>query len=416
MKRPDLVPLGQFPPLGVVPRRMHAATVRQERYGAPADAFESEVIDVPGIGPNQVLVLVMAAGINFNNVWAALGRPFDVIAARQRRGEPEDFHVGGSEGSGVVWATGANVRNVKVGDPVVLTSCQWDETADDIRMGVDPMMSKSQSVWGYEENYGSFAQFARVDDYQCLPKPRRLTWEQASCFLLTAATAYRQLLGWEPNVVRAGDPVLVWGGAGGLGSMAIQIVHAHGGHAVAVISDDSRADHCKRLGAVGVIDRTQFDHWGRMPDVADTGAFDRWIAGARAFGKKFWEVLGERRNPTLVFEHSGQATIPTSMYLCENGGMVVICGGTSGYNADVDLRFLWMRQKRLQGSHFANLPQCAAVNRLAMDGQLDPCLSRTFGFDEIGIAHQLMHDNVHPPGNMSVRVNAPRAGLSDLPG
>lgn len=415
MSTPDLLPLGELPAVGVVPKRMYASTIRQERYGAPLDAFEIEAVDVPAIGPNQVLVMVMAAGINFNNVWAATGQPVDVIAARRRRGEPEDFHIGGSEGAGVVWAVGENVRNVTVGEPVVLTGCQWDETAPDIRMGVDPMMSKTQTVWGYEENYGSFAQYTRVDDYQCLPKPAHLTWEEASCFLLTAATAYRQLLGWTPNVVRAGDPVLIWGGAGGLGSMAIQIVHAHGGHPVAVISDDAKADHCKQLGAVGTINRGRFDHWGRMPDVSDAEAFEKWVTGARAFGKAFWDVLGERRNPTIVFEHPGQATIPTSMYVCENGGMVVICGGTTGYNADVDLRFLWMRQKRLQGSHFANLPQCAAVNRLAMDQQLDPCLSATFDFDEVGKAHQLMHDNVHPPGNMSVLVNAPHRGLTDLP-
>ena len=88
MTDPDLLPVGQFPPVGVVPKRMYASTIRQERYGPPIDAFEIEAVDVPSIGPNQVLVMVMAAGINFNNVWAALGKPFDVIAARQRRGEP----------------------------------------------------------------------------------------------------------------------------------------------------------------------------------------------------------------------------------------------------------------------------------------------------------------------------------------
>ena len=47
-------------------------------------------------------------------------------------------------------------------------------------------------------------------------------------------------------------------------------------------------------------------------------------------------------------------TVPTSIFLVDTGGMVVICAGTSGFNATVDLRYLWMRQKRLQGSHFAN--------------------------------------------------------------
>ncbi len=123
----------------------------------------------------------------------------------------------------------------------------------------------------------------------------------------------------------------------------------------------------------------------------------------------------ERLNPKIVFEHSGEATIPTSMYLCDTAGMVVICGGTTGYNADVDLRLLWMRQKRLQGSHFVNPQQCAALNNLIIDGRIDPCLSLVAPFADIGKVHQLMHENAHPPGNMAVLVNSPEPGLKELP-
>jgi crotonyl-CoA carboxylase/reductase len=93
----------------------------------------------------------------------------------------------------------------------------------------------------------------------------------------------------------------------------------------------------------------------------------------------------------------------------------VICAGTTGYNAVADLRYLWMRQKRLQGSHFANDDQSAAFNRLVMEGRVDPCLSRTFAFQEIPAAHQLMSENAHPEGNMAALVSAPRPGLTDLP-
>jgi crotonyl-CoA carboxylase/reductase len=96
--------------------------------------------------------------------------------------------------------------------------------------------------------------------------------------------------------------------------------------------------------------------------------------------------------------------------------MVVICGGTSGYSADVDLRFLWMRQKRLQGSHFANVPQCHAVTQMVAQGLVDPCLSWVGTLQETGRAHQLMSDNRHPPGNMAVLVQAPRRGMHELPG
>lgn len=404
----DLYELGDAPEMGRVPRRMYASLIRQERYGRPADAFRTEVVDVPPVGPGQVLVKVMAAGINYNNVWAALGYPLDVIAARQARGAAEDFHIGGSDMSGVVWGAGQDVRQFAPGDEVVVCGCTWDEHAEDIRLGADPVTSDSLRVWGYEENYGSFAQFAVVDEYQLHPKPARLSWEEAACYLATAGTAYRQLFGWQPHTVRPGDPVLVWGGAGGLGSIAVQLVRHAGGIPVAVVSSPERGEFCTRLGAAGWIDRSEFDHWGRMPDTGDQEAMARWLSGARAFGRRFWEVLGERRAPRIVLEHSGQDTLPTSLYLCDNAGMVVTCGGTTGYNGDVDLRFLWMRQKRLQGSHVVSAREAREVSELIARGVIDPCLSRTFEFDEIGTAHQLIHDNQHPPGNMAVRVNAPR--------
>ncbi len=405
---------GDLPPLGVVPKRMYASVIRPDRYGSPVDAFRTEVVDVPEVPPGFVLVAVMAAGVNYNNVWAALGRPVDVIGARGRKGDDTGFHIGGSEGSGVVWAVGSGVRHVAVGDHVTLSSCRWDEDDPDVRLGRDPMLAASQEVWGYELNWGSFAQFTLVAEFQCHPKPARLTWEEAACFMLSGATAYRQLAGWPPNAVAPGDPVLVWGGSGGLGSMAIQLVRQFGGRAVAVVSSPDKVKHCLRMGAVGVIDRTEFDHWGRMPEEGGPEAAD-WLRGVRAFGKRIWEVLGERASPRIVFEHPGENTLPTSVYVCASGGMVVICGATSGYVGEVDLRILWMRQKRLQGSHFANPADCAAIVRLVDAGLVDPCLARTYSFDEIGLAHQHMRDGHQEPGNLAALVGAPRPGTSELP-
>jgi len=90
--------------------------------------------------------------------------------------------------------------------------------------------------------------------------------------------------------------------------------------------------------------------------------------------------------------------------------MIVICAGTTGYNVTLDLRYHWMRQKRFQGSHLSNDDQAAAVTKLVADGKIDPCLSKTYNFDDIPLCHQLMLDNQHPSGNMGVLVNATRAG------
>src|SRR5881397_2285589 len=134
----DIYDIGQIPPLGEVPPRMHAQVIRPERFGDPETAFQVEAIDTPAPGPGDVLVLVMATGINYNNVWAAKGIPLDVTKVHGKFGEPTDFHIGGSDASGVVYAAGDNVSNVKVGDHVVIHCGQWDVDAPEIKEGLDP--------------------------------------------------------------------------------------------------------------------------------------------------------------------------------------------------------------------------------------------------------------------------------------
>jgi crotonyl-CoA carboxylase/reductase len=405
-----LFEVGEMPPLGVVPARMHAWTVRAERFGEPRNAFAVEVVDTPKLAPHDVLVYVMAAGVNYNNVWAALGVPVDVIKTRNKQGELEDFHIGGSDACGIVYAVGDAVSNVNVGDEVVVHCGMWDQDCEWVADGGDPMFAPSFRIWGYESNYGSFAQFTRVQAHQCMPKPRHMTWEQAASYALVGATAYRMLHGWGRHELKPDDVVLVWGGAGGLGSMAIQIARAAGATPIAVVSGKDKFEFCESLGAKGCIDRTEFDHWGMLPHWKDTVGYHKWLLGVRAFGAKIWDILGDKRSPNVVFEHPGENTLPTSMFVCDTGGMVVICAGTTGYNATVDLRYLWMRQKRLQGSHFANDEQSYAMNHLAVSGKLDPCMSRAFSFAELPDAHQLMHDNKHPHGNMAVLVGATEFG------
>jgi crotonyl-CoA carboxylase/reductase len=403
--------LGEMPPLGTVPEEMYAQLIRQDRFGEPMKGFKIERVPVPELRPDDVLVYVMAAGINYNNVWASLGSPVDVIKAREREGDTTGFHIGGSDASGIVWAVGSDVKNVKVGDRVVMHCGTWDRNDPVVKRGDDPMFGSSFRIWGYETNWGSFAQFTRVQAHQCLPKPKHLTWEAAAAYMLVGATAYRMLMGWAPHQVEKDDVVLVWGGAGGLGCQAIQIAAARGATPVAVISGEEKHDFCVKLGAKGTINRKKFDHWGMMPHWKDTDAYNKWLKGARAFGSAIWDVVGTRKSPRIVFEHPGEDTVPTSVFVCDTGGMVVICAGTTGYNAVADLRYLWMRQKRLQGSHFANDEQAAALNELVIKQQVDPCLSEVGTFDEIPRVHQAMYENRHPHGNMACLVGAKTTGL-----
>lgn len=400
----DLYEVGQIPPLGHVPAQMYAWAIRRARHGEPDKSFQVEVVETPKIDSNEVLVFVMAAGVNYNGVWAGLGipiSPFDVHGA--------DYHIAGSDASGIVWAVGDKVKRWKIGDEVVV-HCNQDDGDDEECNGGDPMFSESQRIWGYETPDGSFAQFARVQSQQLMHRPKHLTWEESACYTLTLATAYRMLFGHRPHVLRPGQNVLVWGASGGLGSFAIQLINTAGANAIGVISDEDKRDFVLSLGAKGVINRKDFNCWGQMPTV-NSPDYKTWLKEARSFGKAIWEITGKGNNVDIVFEHPGEATFPVSTLVVKKGGMVVICAGTTGYNLTIDARYLWMHQKRVQGSHFANLKQASQANQLMLERRIDPCMSEVFPWSQIPDAHVKMRANQHKPGNMAVLVNAPRTGL-----
>ncbi|GBD49276.1 crotonyl-CoA carboxylase/reductase [Methylopila sp. Yamaguchi] len=403
-ERKDLYELGEMPPLGHVPANMHAWVVRKERHGPPESAMQLEVVPTWDIGDDEVLVYVMAAGVNYNQVWASLGEPISPIDVHKN-----PIHIGGSDASGIVWAVGRKVKRWQVGDEVIV-HCNRDDGDDEECNGGDPMFSPSQRIWGYETPDGSFAQFCRVQSRQLMQRPKHLTWEEASCYTLTLATAYRMLFGHPPHALKPSDNVLVWGASGGLGVFAVQLIAASGGNAIGVISDESKRDYVMSLGAKGVINRKDFDCWGQMPKV-NSPEYNTWVKSARAFGKAIWEITGKGVDVDMVFEHPGEATFPVSCLVVKRGGMVVFCAGTSGFNITFDARYVWMRQKRIQGSHFAHLKQASAANKFVIDRRVDPCMSEVFTFADIPKAHTKMWKNQHAPGNMAVLVNAPRAGL-----
>ncbi len=403
----DLYELGEIPPMGYVPRKMYAWTIRRERHGEPDKSMQVEVVDVPEIDSHEVLVLVMAAGVNYNGVWAGLGipiSPFDIHQA--------EYHIAGSDAAGIVWAVGDKVTRWKVGDEVVI-HCNQDDGDDEECNGGDPMFSPSQRIWGYETPDGSFAQFTRVQAQQLMERPKHLTWEESACYTLTLATAYRMLFGHHPHELKPGQNVLVWGASGGLGSFAIQLINTAGANAIGVISDEDKREFVMNLGAKGVINRKDFSCWGQLPKV-NTPEYREWFAEARKFGKAIWEITGKGVNVDMVFEHPGEATFPISTFVVKKGGMVVICAGTTGYNLTMDARYVWMHQKRIQGSHFAHLKQAAAANKLMVERRIDPCMSEVFPWEEIPAAHMKMMKNEHKPGNMAVLVQAPRTGLRTL--
>src|SRR5438045_2726964 len=238
---------------GTLPGTMAAWVIRQEREGQPMDAVQIEEIEVPEPGAFEVIVRVMAAGVNYNNVWGALGKPVSVVGYGDH---PEyGHHIGGSDASGMVWKVGEGVTRWKPGDEVVI-HCNMASYEDPEVHGLDPLAAPSQKIWGYETTWGSFAQFTKVQAQQLIPKPKNLTWEESASYALTYFTAYRMLI--DRCNMQAGERVLIWGAAGGLGVFATQLCRLTGAISCGVVSSPEKGKLLEDLGITGWIDRNEY--------------------------------------------------------------------------------------------------------------------------------------------------------------
>lgn len=373
----------------IVPEKMHAWTIRSERLGS-MNAFRDEIVEVPQPADDEIIVRVMAAGVNYNGVWAALGKPKDVVAQNGDYGdEKKDFMICGSEASGIVYKVGKNVTSFRPGDEVCLGGSAYDTNCELIKSGADPCFSPSFHIWGYESNWGGFAEFAKVKEHQCFFKPKHMNWLQAAACGAAGVTAYRMLTKWKPNDVKKGDTVLVWGGAGGVGSMAIKIACALGADVVAVVSDDEKGKFCISIGAKGYINRNKYKHWGKISGLDERG-YRKWIASAVKFRNEIFSITGNNKLPSVVVEHPGGDTLPTSLFVCSTGGMVVLCGATSTFMADIDLRFLWLTQKRIQGSHAGNADDAESFLSLAEKFDIVPEIGHVYEWEQLPEAHESM--------------------------
>jgi crotonyl-CoA reductase len=401
-----------------LPSSMRAAVVRKDdehlfdgladKDKDPRHSLHIDEVPLPPLGPNEVLIAPMASAINYNTVWTALFEPVSTFRFLERFGKESElgarhdlpYHVVGSDAAAVVLRTGPGVTQWKPGDRVTVHCNYVDLEQPDGHE--DSMLDPSQRIWGFETNFGSLADVSMVKANQLMPMPSHLTWEEAASLGLVMATSYRMLVGSNAAQMKQGDIVLIWGASGGIGGFATQFVLNGGGIPVCVVSSEEKAELLRRTGVEHVIDRKAEDY--QFHD--ENGAPD--YSEMRRFGKKIRELVGQ--DPDIVFEHPGRTTFGASVLVCKRGGTIVTCASTSGYLHEYDNRHLWMRLKRILGSHFANYSEAWQANRLVDLGMIHPILSETRPLEEVGEAAYQVHHNLHT-GKLGILVGAPEDGL-----
>jgi crotonyl-CoA reductase len=389
-------------------RAAHLAREDENMFAGVADkdvrrSLRLDEVPMPELAPDEVLIAVMASAMNYNTVWSAMFEPlstFRFLERYARLGEWDARHnlpyqVVGSDAAGVIVRVGVGVRKWSVGDRVVV-SASWIDDQDPSAQ-VDGMLTEQQRAWGFETNFGGLAHFAVLKANQLMPKPRHLTWEEAACNTLCAITAYRMLVSPLGARMKQGDIVLVWGATGGLGSYAVQFIRNGGGIAVGVVNSDRKAQLLERLGCEVVLRR----------DLLELDGLPAHEKGKRV-GVEIRRALGE--DPHIVFDYIGRETFGASVYVLRRGGTVITCGSSTGYQHEFDNRYLWMKLKRIIGSHGANWQESWETTRLIALGKIVPALSKVFTLDQVREAAREVQLNRHV-GKVGVLCLAEREGL-----
>ncbi len=401
-----------------LPESYRAAFVRRDEV-AMFDGLESSDKDprkslhvgdvaVPELAPDEAYVAVMASAINFNTVWTSIFEPLPTFGFLDRLGKESkwgkrhalDYHVVGSDASGVVLRTGSAVRLWKAGDRVTVHCNYVDDQSPSAHD--DSILADNERIWGFETNFGGLADLAVVKANQLMPKPTHLTWEEAAVNALCNSTSYRMLVSTHGAQMKQGDKVLVWGASGGLGAYAVQYVLNGGGTPVGVVSSPQKVELLNDLGVEAVIDRKAANY--RFWKDEHTQDESEW----RRLGKDIRALVGD--DVDIVFEHPGRQTMGASVFAAKRGGIIVTCAATSGYMIEYDNRHLWMKLKTIKGSHFANYREAWDANQLVCEGKILPPLSAVHTLEAVGDAAYQVHQNLHE-GKIGVLCLAPEEGL-----
>jgi len=311
--------------------------------------------DVPEPEPRagEVLVRVRACALNHLDLWVRGGLPGVSIPLP---------HIPGSDIAGVIEKIGAGVTNVKPGQKVVLAPGVTCGKCAACLAGRDNYCPQFTNL-GYMID-GGCAEFVRCPEVNCFPYPENLSFEEAAAVPLVFQTAWHMLL--TRAQLQPAESVLVLGAGSGVGSAAIQIAKFLGCRVIATAGNDAKLARAKELGA----DETINHHTQKIKDEVRS--------------------LTAKRGVDVVFEHVGTATWEDSVASLTRGGRLVTCGATTGFDAKIDLRFLFSRQLSILGSYMGNKSEFATVLKLVAAGELKPVLDRTFPLAGCRLAHEYL--------------------------
>ncbi|MET0479934.1 MAG: zinc-binding dehydrogenase [Mycetocola sp.] len=328
----------------------------QEMHGEPIVSRERPG---PVAAPGEVVVNVLAAGLNHLDLWLQQGETGDSLSLPR---------VPGTDVLGEVVALGEGAAAELLGERVLVYPGRSCGACDFCQTG-HPSACRRFEIMGYSYDGGYTEQIA-VPAASVVPvgADAPLSWAAVPVSYITA---------WNALVVKggltAGKVVAIWGATGGLGNAAVKIAEALGAHVVAIVGSEEKALWLSASGFSG--------------DILVRG--DDLVKRVRA-------VTGGR-GVDLVLDHVGSATWNDSLRMLAVRGHLAFCGVTTGYSVETDLRQIFGKQLTIAGTWIGDPADLeAVVSLLQKHPDALPVVQNSFTLDDAAAAQETLAD---PSGN-----------------
>ena len=327
---------------------MQAVVIREH---GDLDRLLFEDLPVPEPGPREVLIRVEACALNHLDTWVRRGVPGHKFPLPL---------IPGCDLAGTVEALGEGATGIRLGDAVVAAPGFGCGVCASCASGADNLC-RHYGIFG-ETTDGGCAEFVKIPDRNCLPKPENLTFEQAAALPLVFLTAWHMLV--ERAQIRPGMDVLIQAVGSGVGSAALQLAKLHGARVIATAGSDHKLEQARALGADLTVNYNRDD-----------------------FSQAVKEFTG-RRGVDIAIDHVGEPTISRSIAALAKGGTLVTCGATAGFKLETDLRLVFFKSLSILGSTMGSLGEVHLVMELARQGRLKPVIHSVLPLAEIREAHR----------------------------
>jgi NADPH:quinone reductase-like Zn-dependent oxidoreductase len=333
----------------------------------PVDVLQyQEDFPDPVAGKDEVIIDIKYCGINHLDIWTRQG-----IAAGKKIRLP---HICGSDIVGTT--TTIKGQRVMIYPGVSCGKCQYctSRTTRTRRKNNNNDNNKRENlcsqfaiIGGFSDYNGGYAERVAVPEKNVIRLPSSLTDETAATLAVSYLTAWNML---QTNGASRKKKILVYGASSGVGMATIQLAKALGAIVITTVSDNSKHDFAKKLGAHYIIDRTRQDIADEVKKIVPAGV-------------------------DIVIDHVGAATWATSIAALRQGGRMAVCGMTSGNEATVPVRMFYSKQIVMVGSLLGTRAQLQELINFVMRKKIQPVIDSVFPLKDAKEAQKKMEAGMH---------------------